>query len=149
MKLEDIIKSKEIPLALKTILHLLYTANLVQDKTAELLKPYELSSEQFNVLRILRGQKGVPASLACVQERMLCKMSNTTRLIDKLIAKEMVERSVCEKNRRKIDIVITKKGLEVLKELDTPMDDLNKSLVGKLSTEEAEMFNEMLDKIRD
>lgn len=149
MKLEDIIKSKEIPLELKTILNLLYTSNLVQDKTSELLKSYDLSSEQFNVLRILRGQKGVPASLNCVQERMICKMSNTTRLVDKLIAKDMVRRSVCEKNRRKVDIVITKKGMDILKELDGPTKDLNHSIIDKLSNQEAEKLNELLDKIRD
>lgn len=149
MKIEDAIKSNDMPLALKTILNLLFTANVIQDKSAEVLKPYELSSEQFNVLRILRGQKGNPASLSCVQERMICKMSNTTRLIDKLIAKDMVKRSVCEQNRRKVDILITQKGLDLLKELDGPMNELNQSLVGKLSTQEAELFNEMLEKLRD
>ena len=149
MKIEDAIKSNDMPLALKTILNLLFTANVIQDKSAEVLKPYELSSEQFNVLRILRGQKGNPASLSCVQERMICKMSNTTRLIDKLIAKDMVKRSVCEQNRRKVDILITQKGLDLLKELDGPMNELNQSLVGKLSPQEAELFNEMLEKLRD
>lgn len=149
MKIEDAIKSNDMPLALKTILNLLFTANVIQDKSAEVLKPYELSSEQFNVLRILRGQKGNPASLSCVQERMICKMSNTTRLIDKLIAKDMVKRSVCEQNRRKVDILITQKGLDLLKELDGPMNKLNQSLVDKLSPQEAELFNEMLEKLRD
>ena len=149
MKIEDVIKSKVISLELKTVLNLLYTANLVQDKTSEALKPYDLSSEQFNVLRILRGQKGVPASLSCVQERMICKMSNTTRLVDKLIAKDMVQRSVCEKNRRKVDIVITEKGMNVLKELDGPLQELNNSFIENLSTEEAEMLNVLLDKIRN
>lgn len=149
MIIEDIIKSKDIPLELKTVLNLLYTSNLVQDKSSDLLKTYDLSSEQFNVLRILRGQKGVPASLACVQERMICKMSNTTRLVDKLIAKDMVSRSVCEKNRRKVDIVITKKGLELLKALDEPTKELNHSIIKNLSTQEAEKLNELLDKIRD
>jgi len=149
MKIEDVIKSKVISLELKTVLNLLYTANLVQDKTSEALKPYDLSSEQFNVLRILRGQKGVPASLSCVQERMICKMSNTTRLVDKLIAKDMVQRSVCEKNRRKVDIVITEKGMNVLKELDGPLQELNDSFIENLSTEEAEMLNVLLDKIRN
>src|SRR5690606_22793145 len=113
------------------------------------LKPYDLSSEQFNVLRILRGQKGVPASLSCVQERMICKMSNTTRLVDKLIVKGMVQRSVCEKNRRKVDIVITPRGMEVLEQLDGPMKDLNNSIIDNLSVQETEMLNTLLDKIRD
>ncbi len=148
MKIEDIIKSKDISLELKTVLNLLYTSNLVQDKSSEVLKPFDLSSEQFNVLRILRGQKGVPASLSCVQERMICKMSNTTRLVDKLIAKDMVQRRVCKKNRRKVDITITQKGLDILTQLDGPMKALNDSFIEKLSTKEAETLNELLDKIR-
>lgn len=148
MKIEDIIKSKVISLELKTVLNLLYTSNIVQDKTSEVLKPFDLSSEQFNVLRILRGQKGVPASLSCVQERMICKMSNTTRLVDKLIAKDMVQRSICENNRRKVDIVITQKGLDILKQLDAPMKALNDSVIENLSTQETETLNELLDKIR-
>lgn len=149
MNIEEAIKSNHMPLALKTILNLLYTANAIEDKTTEVLKPFELSSEQFNVLRILRGQKGNPASLSCVQERMICKMSNTTRLIDKLIAKDMVKRSVCQQNRRKVDILITQKGLDLLKELDGPMNALNESLVGKLSPEQAAQFNALLEKLRD
>lgn len=148
MKIEDIIKSKVISLELKTVLNLLHTSNIVQDKTSEVLKPFDLSSEQFNVLRILRGQKGVPASLSCVQERMICKMSNTTRLVDKLIAKDMVQRSICENNRRKVDIVITQKGLDILKQLDAPMKALNDSVIENLSTQETETLNELLDKIR-
>ncbi|WP_417363465.1 MarR family winged helix-turn-helix transcriptional regulator [Galbibacter sp.] len=149
MIIEDIIKSKVISLELKTVLNLLYTANLVQDRTSEVLKSFDLSTEQFNVLRILRGQKGVPASLSCVQERMICKMSNTTRLVDKLIVKGMVQRSVCEKNRRKVDIVITPRGMEVLEQLDGPMKDLNNSIIDNLSVQETEMLNTLLDKIRD
>jgi len=149
MKIEDIIKSKVISLELKTVLNLLYTTNLVQDKTSEALKSFELSTEQFNVLRILRGQKGVPASLSCVQERMICKMSNTTRLVDKLITKGMVQRSVCENNRRKVDIVITQKGMDTLAQLDEPMKELNNSIIKNLSVQETETLNNLLDKIRD
>ena len=149
MKIEDIIKSKVISLELKTVLNLLYTTNLVQDKTSEALKSFELSTEQFNVLRILRGQKGVPASLSCVQERMICKMSNTTRLVDKLITKGMVQRSVCENNRRKVDIVITQKGMDTLAQLDEPMKELNNSIIKNLSVQETETLNSLLDKIRD
>jgi len=84
----------------------------------EALKPYDVSLQQFNVLRILRGQKGTPANLSTIQERMVSKMSNTTRLVDKLIRKELVVRVTCPTNRRKVDISITPAGLKLLEEID-------------------------------
>ncbi|WP_335966183.1 MarR family transcriptional regulator [Galbibacter sp. PAP.153] len=149
MKIEDIIQSKAMPLGRKTALNLMYTSNLLQDKTAEILKPFDLSPEQFNVLRILRGQKGNPANLCTIQERMICKMSNTTRLVDKLLAKGLVERSVCQENRRKVEINITEKGLFILAEIDKPIDEHNGNIIKNLTKEEIEAFNEMLEKIRD
>ena len=83
-----------------TLIKINYEIN-IQLMTA--LKPYGISIQQFNVLRILRGQKGVAANLSTVQERMINKMSNTTRLIDKLIEKSFVERIICKENRRKIN----------------------------------------------
>lgn len=85
---------------------------------ASVLKPQELSLQQFNVLRILRGQKGKMATLQDVQSQMIHKMSNTTRIIDRLIEKGLVSRNTCSENRRKIDLCITPKGLELLATLD-------------------------------
>ena len=85
---------------------------------ATVLKPQELTLQQFNVLRILRGQKGEMATLYEVQSQMIHKMSNTTRIIDRLIDKELVSRNTCSDNRRKIDLCITPKGLELLALLD-------------------------------
>ena len=90
-----------------TLIKINYEIN-VQFMTA--LKPHGISIQQFNVLRILRGQKGIAANLSTVQERMINKMSNTTRLIDKLIDKSFVERIVCKENRRKIELFITNEG---------------------------------------
>ena len=86
MEIEKIIKSTiNISAAKKVILNMVYTNTLVGEKFLEKLKPYDLSSEQYNVLRILRGQKGKPANMCVIQERMIAKNSNTTRLIDKLL----------------------------------------------------------------
>ena len=78
--------------------------SIVADRFLEILKPFDLSSEQYNVLRILRGQKGKPANMSVIQERMISKNSNTTRLVDKLIVKEFVIRKICPSNKRKMEI---------------------------------------------
>jgi len=84
--------------------------NHINETIATALKPFEVSVQQFNVLRILRGQKNKPANLSTLNERMVTKMSNTTRLVDKLLTKGYVERRTCPSNRRKIEITITKQG---------------------------------------
>lgn len=134
--------------AKKAILNLMYTQNIIGEKFSELLKPYDLSGEQYNVLRILRGQKGVPANMCVIQERMIAKSSNTTRLIDKLLLKELVTREVCPDNRRKMEIMITQKGLDLLATLDPKVDAHENSLGARLSAEELIQFNELLEKFR-
>ena len=105
MEIEKVVKSNiNLDDSKKIILNIIYTQNVVADKFNEVIKPYDLSSEQYNVLRILRGQKGRPANMCIIQERMLSKNSNTTRLIDKLLLKELVTREVCPENRRKIEV---------------------------------------------
>lgn len=150
MKIEEEIKSTvELSLAKKVLLNLSFTRNLIGDKFLELLKPYDLSSEQYNVLRILRGQKGKPANMACIQERMIARTSNTTRLVDKLLIKELVTRKVCPDNRRKMEISITNKGLEVLAELDPIVIEHENFLAQKLTMEELEQLNFLLEKYRN
>ncbi len=149
MKIEEIIKSN---IALdndkKVILNILYTQNVIADKFNEVLKPHDLSSEQYNVLRILRGQKGSPANMCVIQERMIAKNSNTTRLIDKLLLKELVTREVCPENRRKIEIQITTKGLNLLLELDSKVIDHERYFAKNLSQTELEQLNLLLEKYR-
>ncbi len=132
----------------KTVINLEYTSNWLKEKSLVFFKGYDLSSEQYNVLRILRGQKGNPANLSTIQERMLNKMSNTTRLVDKLIKKELVTRQICESNRRKIEIYITKKGLMLLAELDSVVTANNLKITKNLNTNELETLNKLLDKLR-
>lgn len=132
----------------KVILNLMYTQNVIADKFNEILKPHDLSSEQYNVLRILRGQKGCPANMCLIQERMIAKNSNTTRLIDKLLLKELVTREVCPENRRKIEVQITQKGLDLLSELDPRVLEHEKEFSNNLSPEEIEQLNSLLEKYR-
>jgi DNA-binding MarR family transcriptional regulator len=149
MKIEDVIKST-IPLdaAKKVILNFTYTQNVIGDKFHEILKPYDLSREQYNVLRILRGQKGTPANMCVIQERMLSKNSNTTRLIDKLLLKEYVTREVCPENRRKIEVQITQKGLDILTELDPIVVEHEQFFANNLTEEELQHLNILLEKYR-
>jgi DNA-binding MarR family transcriptional regulator len=149
MKIEEIIKAtSEMTLAKKTLLNVLVTQNVAADKFNELLKPYDLSAEQFNVLRILRGQKGKPANMSVIQERMIAKTSNTTRLVDKLLLKELVTREVCSENRRKMEIMITKKGEKLLEVLDPIVIEHEMSFANNLSAEELETLNTLLEKFR-
>ena len=146
MKIEEIIKSNvALKDAKKVILNVMYTQNVVNDKFNEILKPYDLSGEQYNVLRILRGQKGNPANMCIIQERMLAKNSNTTRLIDKLLLKDLVTRNVCPDNRRKIEVLITQKGLDLLTELDPKVDEHEKLFANNLSEDEITLLNKLLE----
>lgn len=150
MKIEEIIKSTIVmDDAKKVILNVIYTQNVIGDKFNEILKPYDLSSEQYNVLRILRGQKGSPANMCIIQERMLAKNSNTTRLIDKLLLKELVTREVCPANRRKIEVLITQKGLKVLTELEPKVTHHEQLFATNLNAEELIQLNTLLEKYRN
>lgn len=150
MKIEEVIKSNvTLKEAKKVILNIMYTQNVINDKFNEILKPNDLSGEQYNVLRILRGQKGSPANMCVIQERMLAKNSNTTRLIDKLLLKEFVTREVCPDNRRKIEVLITQKGLDILADLDPKVEEHEQFFAANLKTEELENLNYLLEKYRN
>jgi len=150
MKIEEVIKSNvELDHSKKAVLNIIYTQNVLSDHFNELLKPYDLSSEQYNVLRILRGQKGCPANMCVIQERMLAKTSNTTRLVDKLLLKEFVTREVCPDNRRKIEVTITQKGLDVLKELDPKVTEHEESFSKNLNADEIVLLDHLLEKYRN
>ena len=149
MKIEDVIKTNvEMEISKKAVLNIIYTQNVINEHFNEILKPYDLSGEQYNVLRILRGQKGCPANMCLIQERMLAKTSNTTRLVDKLLLKELVTREVCPENRRKIEVLITQKGLDVLAELDPKITENENKFSNNLSNIELEQLNELLEKFR-
>ncbi|WP_369871890.1 MarR family winged helix-turn-helix transcriptional regulator [Aquimarina sp. Aq78] len=119
------------------------------DKININLKAYDISLQQFNVLRILKGQKEKPANLSTIQERMVTKMSNTTRLVDKLINKGYVKRITCESNRRKVEITITEQGKKFLDKVSPVMDELENSVTSNFSTEDLIQLNELLNKLRN
>ena len=149
MRIEEIIKSKPpIEIEKKTLLNIMYSQNVISEKFSDLLKPYDLSAEQFNVLRILRGQNGKAVNMCTIQERMIAKTSNTTRLVDKLLSKELVTREICSENRRKMEVTITQKGLELLQKLDMLVINHEKSFASNLTTSELENLNELLEKYR-
>lgn len=131
-----------------TVISILTGGYHVNEELSALFKVYGISLPQFNVLRILRGQNGAAANLSTIQERMIHKMSNTTRLIDKLIDKGYVNRLVCEKNRRKIELFITDQGLKLLKSLDHTIDDKEKKLLKNLNIKEKEELMRILSKIK-
>lgn len=149
MKIEEIIKSSiALDASKRIILNIFYTQSVINDTFNELLKPYDVSGEQYNVLRILRGQKGKPANMSLIQERMIAKNSNTTRLIDKLLIKELVTRKVCPENRRKIEVLITNKGLDLLTKLDPKVVDNETKFSSNLSENEQNELINLLEKYR-
>jgi len=150
MNIDNTIRSiHKLGITTKTVVNLMYTTRIIEEAIARVLKSYDITIQQYNVLRILRGQKGSPANLCTIQERMIDRSSNTTRLVDKLIKKEWAERRVCDRNRRMVEIFITDKGLDILQELDPVIDDNNNKLVGNLSSDQLEGLNELLDLLRE
>lgn len=149
MTIEQIIKSNvALDNAKKVILNVMYTQNIIAEKFNEIMKPFELSSEQYNVLRILRGQKQNPVNMCTIQERMIAKNSNTTRLIDKLLLKKLVTRQVCPINRRKIEVEITVAGLELLAQLDPKIIEHEQFFAKNLEVLEVQQLNNLLEKYR-
>ena len=128
----------------KALLNIKYTSNYLDTIGNNFLKPFNISEQQYNILRILRGAKE-PITVNTVKERMIQKSPNSTRLMDKLCDKELIERVRCKSDRRVVYIKINKKGLSLLDEIK--MDEFNNSL-HKISEAEARKLNELLDKIR-
>lgn len=147
MNVEQIIKTnKKIPLRSRTIIHFMLVGHKINETISNALKPYGVSLQQFNVLRILRGRDGRPANLSTLNERMVTKMSNTTRLVDKLLQKGYVDRKTCPSNRRKIEIRITQQGEAELAKMDRAMKTAEEDILQNLSKEDLEQLNLLLDK---
>lgn len=149
MRLEDAIKQKEFKDPFnKAVVNLLYSQSYIVSNQSCLFKPLGISPEQYNVLRILKGQKGQPITVSSIQERMLNRMSNASRLVEKLKQKELVIREECPTDRRQVDILVTDKGLKVLTELEEAVYAFNRKIIN-LSEEEVDQLNFLLDKMRD
>ncbi len=138
---------ENLDLAKNTVVAILKAGYKAEEFLGNTLKPFKISLQQFNVLRILRGRKGMPANLQTVQKRMIHKMSNTTRLIDKLIDKKLVKRKICKDNRRKIEIFITQEGLDLLSKLDALIQKTEAEILVPLSLEEQKNLRHLINKI--
>lgn len=132
----------------KAIINVIYTSNWISGQQNEILKPYDLSVQQYNVLRILRGQNPNPITVNAIIDRMMDKMSNASRLVDKLLTKGLVLRRECPDDRRAVDILITEEGLSVLTELDEVQAQWEVSL-HNLDESEALLLSDLLDKLRN
>ncbi len=132
----------------RVIVNLMYTSNWLAAGQTQLLKPFKLTLQQYNVLRILRGQFPGPIKVSDITERMLDKMSNASRLVDKLVAKKLVLRTECPSDRRAVDVIITEKGLDLLKQLDTRQAEWDSMLQEKLTADEAALLSQLLDRLR-
>lgn len=132
----------------KAVVNILYTNSYIVTRQNKLFKPYELSPEQYNVLRILRGQHPDPITVSSIQDRMLNKMSNASRLVEKLKLKALIDRKECPADRRQVDVTITPKGLKLLDVLEESINQFNKEIIS-LSEEEVDTLNNLLDKLRE
>ena len=131
MNVEKRIKTNEnLPQERRTIIHMMLVNNTINEHIALALKPFDISIQQFNVLRILRGRQGEPTTLNLLQERMINEMSNTTRLVDKLVSKALVKKQKNTTNKRKVNISITKEGLQLLNNIDELADTSEILLIG-------------------
>jgi DNA-binding MarR family transcriptional regulator len=149
MTLEDEIKTKKFANAkIRAALNVSFTSYWLNDQWSAIFKQFDLSQPQYNVLRILRGQKGQAINLMDIQGRMIQKSSNTTRLVDRLLQKNLVERITCEENRRKVEISITKQGLELLAEIDPLLSQHEARIFKKFTIKDAEHLNLLLNKLR-
>jgi MarR family 2-MHQ and catechol resistance regulon transcriptional repressor len=131
----------------KAAVNIIYTYNWMSERTKEIFASADITPQQFNILRILRGSLPNPLSTLQIRERMLDKMSDTSRIVDRLIAKGLVKKGTCKTDRRLVDVIITDKGKKVLEKLDARQDEMD-NIIGNLSKKEALMLSELLDKMR-
>jgi len=148
MKLEEEIKQKKFRNEYhKLAVNILYTHGWLVNHHAEHLKKSGITGAQYNILRILRGQYPNPASVNLLKERMLDKMSDASRLVERLLQKDLVDRKICPDDRRRVEVIITERGLNLLKELDQKDDEFD-VLFKSLDENEVKAANDLLDKMR-
>ena len=128
-------------------INIIYTANWLNEKMSQILSTEDITQQQYNILRILRGSE-CPLSTLKIRERMLDKMSDTSRIVDRLIVKGLVEKTACVKDKRLVDITVAKKGLQLLEKLDALNESIDSILKG-VSEKEATTMNQILDKLRE
>lgn len=149
MKLEDEIKQEKFKDEYhKLLINLMFTGSWLNIRQIHFFKKYDISPQQYNLLRILRGQYPNPASVNLLIDRMLDKQSNASRLVDKLDLKGFVKRKKCKTDKRQVDVVLSSKGLLLLEKIDKDVENLD-NIIKNLSTTEAKKLSDLLDKMRD
>lgn len=131
----------------KATVNIFYSANWLQEKIRIFFDAEDITPQQYNILRILRGSKQ-PLSTLQIRERMLDKMSDTSRIVERLLKKGLVEKKICPSDKRMVDVVISRKGAALLEKLDRRNDEMD-NLIRRLSIEEAKTLNILLDKMRN
>ena len=149
MKIEQAIKqSKPFKNAqTKALVNMVYTYMWVRDNQKEYFKPFGITMQQYNILRILKGAEG-PISTADIKDRMLDRASDASRVVDRLEKKKLVTKAVCESDQRKVDVSINKQGIELLNAIGKGLDNWQKKLIN-LSVKEANQLSDLLDKLRN
>ena len=132
----------------KASINLIFTVAWMRDKNKWIFEEEDITPQQFNILRILRGSFPSPLSTLQIRERMLEKMSDTSRIVDRLIAKGLVKKLTCKLDRRLVDVIITDKGKKLLEKLDARQEEMD-SVLNNLTEKEAETLSDLLDKIRN
>ena len=132
----------------KAAINIIYTFAWMRDRTKAIFDAEDITPQQFNILRILRGSFPTPLSTLQIRERMLEKMSDTSRIVDRLIAKGLVKKLTCKDDRRLVDVIISDKGKKLLERLDAKQDEID-AVVGNLSEKDANILSDLLDKIRE
>ncbi|MBS1497462.1 MAG: MarR family transcriptional regulator [Bacteroidetes bacterium] len=130
----------------KAEINLIYTFNWINEKMKCILDREGITSQQFNILRILRGA-GKPISTLQIRQRMLDKMSDTSRIVDRLVVKGMAKKNICEHDKRLVDVSITDKGKKLLEKLDKSSEEMD-AIMSNLTEAEAKTLNKLLDKLR-
>jgi DNA-binding MarR family transcriptional regulator len=132
----------------KLTLNFIYTHNIFKEQQKIFFKPYDITSQQYNVLRILRGTHPKPYTTSQVRDRMLDKMSDASRIVERLVKKGLVNRTITKADKRLVDVVISDKGLDLLTRIDKPLNVQMTNYFGKFTGEEREVFSKLLDKMR-
>ncbi len=130
----------------KVMVNIIYTANWINEKLKTFFDKADITQQQFNILRILRGA-GEPISTLQIRQRMLDKMSDTSRIVDRLLLKGLVKKTICPTDKRLVDVSITAKGKKLLEKIDASQNDMEK-ICSQLTEEEAMVINNLLDKMR-
>lgn len=131
----------------KTLVNILYTSNWILERLKEFLADEDITHQQYNILRILNSSE-TPLSTLKIREQMLDKMSDTSRIVERLLKKELVNKQVCATDKRLVDVTISEKGLTLLHRLEKKTDELD-SITSHLNTEDIDIVNQLLDKIRE